>query len=214
MLTASDARHYTPNPTMQKKVAEQIADGAKVLEIGPGISPFSRATHFLGIGNNRQHYRQEIPYTTCDLNVMNKLPFADNEFDFVYCRHVLEDLSNPFIVCNEMSRVAKAGYIETPSPLVEVCRGVNLKEDKNPAPWRGYHHHRYFVWSEKETLFFATKFPILEHHSFGNEDAFRKILTSNAFSWNNYFFWDGKINYSIKVCWFSVNVDKRPSRIR
>jgi ubiquinone/menaquinone biosynthesis C-methylase UbiE len=48
------------------------------------------------------------------------LPYEDKEFDFVYCRHVLEDLIYPFRVIKEMQRVAKAGYIETPSPMAEL----------------------------------------------------------------------------------------------
>jgi hypothetical protein len=57
--------------------------------------------------------------------ISEKLPFADKEFDFVYSRHVLEDSWNPFALCEEMSRVGKSGYIETPSPIVELGRGVD-----------------------------------------------------------------------------------------
>lgn len=44
-----------------------------------------------------------------------KLPFVDKEFDFCLCTHTLEDLYNPFLVMNEMQRVAKRGIIVTPS---------------------------------------------------------------------------------------------------
>ena len=44
-----------------------------------------------------------------------KLPFTDKEFDICLCTHVLEDLASPFLVMNEMSRVAKKGLIVTPS---------------------------------------------------------------------------------------------------
>jgi hypothetical protein len=45
--------------------------------------------------------------------------------------HMLEDMYNPFPICAEMSRVAKAGYVETPSPVAELCRGVD--GDKPPS---------------------------------------------------------------------------------
>lgn len=44
-----------------------------------------------------------------------KLPFKDKSFDFVLCTQTLEDLYNPFLLINEMSRVGKRGYITTPS---------------------------------------------------------------------------------------------------
>ncbi|UCE39033.1 MAG: methyltransferase domain-containing protein, partial [Thermoplasmata archaeon] len=47
---------------------------------------------------------------------IENLPFKDKEFDFVYCSHVLEHVVNPEKACNELMRVAKRGYIETPTP--------------------------------------------------------------------------------------------------
>ena len=46
---------------------------------------------------------------------IENLPFADSEFDFVYCSHVLEHVDNPEAACRELMRVAKRGYIETPT---------------------------------------------------------------------------------------------------
>src|ERR1700733_6220826 len=95
------------------------------------------------------------------------LPFGDKAFDFAYCRHVLEDLYNPFLLCTEMARVAMAGYIQTPSPLAEVCRGV----DGNSPSWRGYQHHRFLIWDRNGILCFLSKYPIIEYVQFANEAA-------------------------------------------
>ena len=46
-------------------------------------------------------------------------PFADGEFDFAVCSHTLEDVRDPLRVCDELKRVARAGYIEVPSRLEE-----------------------------------------------------------------------------------------------
>jgi len=51
------------------------------------------------------------PVTECSVESM---PFADKEFDFVYCSHVLEHVESPEKACNELMRVSKSGYIETP----------------------------------------------------------------------------------------------------
>ena len=47
------------------------------------------------------------------------LPFADNEFDYVMSNQVLEHVPNPPRFLAELSRVAKRGFIETPSLIGE-----------------------------------------------------------------------------------------------
>jgi hypothetical protein len=52
---------------------------------------------------------------------------------------LLEDVRDPIWVCAELQRVAKAGYIEVPSRILEKCLGV-----ENPT-YAGYVHHRWLV---------------------------------------------------------------------
>lgn len=66
-------------------------------------------------------------------------PFADKSFDFVICRHTLEDLRDPITVCREMNRVGRAGYIESPSRVYESTIGVER------LWWPGHYHHRWLV---------------------------------------------------------------------
>ena len=42
------------------------------------------------------------------------MPFDDKVFDYAICSHVLEHVERPDAVIAELSRVAKAGYIEVP----------------------------------------------------------------------------------------------------
>lgn len=119
------------------------------------------------------------------------MPFADKSWDFVYCRHVLEDLYDPFHLCDEMSRVAQAGYLETPSPLAEICRGI----DGGSPPWRGYVHHRYFVWTRNGVLQFLSKYPAVEHLSLADETAAPRILRRNPVAWNTGLLWQGEIRH-------------------
>ena len=42
------------------------------------------------------------------------MPFADKVFDYAICSHVLEHVERPDRVIAELTRVAKAGYIEVP----------------------------------------------------------------------------------------------------
>ena len=187
-LTVADRKFSTPLPQIVSWVVGQIPAGAKVLEIGPGRRPFSRATHFVDWASFGKVADDRL--IRCDLQ-RDPLPFADKAWDFVYCRHVLEDLYDPFHLCEEMSRVAKAGYLETPSPIAELCRGV----DGGSPAWRGYHHHRYLVWSKGGMLRFLSKYPAVEHVALADETAPPRILRQNPLAWNTCFLWRDKINF-------------------
>lgn len=78
-------------------------------------------------------------------------PFPDQFFDFCTCSHTLEDLRDPIWVCSEMRRVAKAGYIETPSMAFELTRG---REANVPV---GLSHHFWVVEVEGSTITFHPK---------------------------------------------------------
>jgi hypothetical protein len=174
------------------KVVEGIVAGkAKILEVGPGQKPFLAATEFV----DWLAWPNLQGKTVHALNInQDVLPLADKSFDFVYCRQTLEDLYNPFLMCREMGRVGRAGYIETPSPIAEAARGV----DYQSPPWRGYHHHRYLVWVEDDTLMFLPKYPIVEHIDLGKlEGRLAEWLNAHPLYWNTYFFWEGTLRYRV-----------------
>jgi ubiquinone/menaquinone biosynthesis C-methylase UbiE len=56
------------------------------------------------------------PFVLADTN---HLPFADKAFDFVVASHVLEHSTDPARFLDELQRVARAGYIETPHAFLE-----------------------------------------------------------------------------------------------
>ncbi len=51
-------------------------------------------------------------------------PFADDQFDFAVCVTTLEDIRDPIGACRELSRVAKAGYVEVPTVEAELIYNV------------------------------------------------------------------------------------------
>ena len=179
--------YWTPIPRIVQLVGSLVPPGGRVLEIGPGNSPFPQATEF--VDWQVSPALQGRPVHVLDIN-QDRLPFEDKSFDFVYCRHTLEDIYNPIWVCREMDRIAQAGYIETPSPLAECCRGI----DAGAATWRGYHHHRSLVWDDGGVLTFAPKFPMIELLNFGtHEQTLLDILNSGPLHWNTYFLWTGQL---------------------
>lgn len=164
----------------------RLPDDAKVLEIGPGHSPFRRADTFVDFVDVPTIPKDKL--VKCDM-AKEKLPFEDKSFDFVLCRHMLEDMFNPFHVCEEMSRVAKAGYIETPSPIAELTRGV----DGGAPQYRGYHHHRFIVWEWSGQLNFVSKYPVVEYLNADDEGNTRSLRAGPNY-WNTYYLWKDRVN--------------------
>jgi len=181
-LSPSAPRHWGPISEVVDFVARKCGSG-KVLEIGPGHAPFMRANLFVDFADTTQ---PPGPLYKADI-ATQPLPFPDKSIDFVYARHILEDMWNPFHLIKEMERVAKSGYIETPSPIAELCRGV----DGGWPPFRGYHHHRWIVWNHDGTLKVLTKYPVIEYLDI--DEVWLTPLLSQPKFWNTYLLWEDKI---------------------
>ena len=96
----------------------------RVLEVGPGNNPTYRANvlveKYPGDNTHRSGDCRVFPHQKLVVGAGEGLPFADKEFDYVICNHVLEHSTDPSTFLKELMRVAKAGYIETPSMLGEL----------------------------------------------------------------------------------------------
>ncbi len=184
-LTQASPKHWAPIPRVLDYLSSIIPEGAKVLDVGPGHAPFKRATHSVDF--------VDVPgatnLTKCDLG-NEPLPYGDKEFDFVFARHIVEDMHSPFPLIKEMSRVGKAGYIETPSPIAELGRGV----DGGSPPFRGYHHHRFIGWQFGKEFRLISKYPFVEYLKF-DEAAIDEQLKVDRY-WNTYHLWDGEIQFA------------------
>lgn len=81
-------------------------------------------------------------------------PFADDFFDFAFCVQTLEDIRDPLWVCREMSRIARAGYIEVPSLFDEL---TFQNPEASGGRWLGHRHHRWVCLLEEDELVFVPK---------------------------------------------------------
>ena len=131
----------------------KVGPNDKVLDIGSGHDPFPFATHLADIAPEDNAYgRAGIPmkyiegkpFFACSVEDM---PFADKEFDFVYCSHVLEHVDDPKRACRELMRVSKRGYIETPSIGKDIW--LNTAKISN---------HHWYVENRAQKLVF-TRYP-------------------------------------------------------
>jgi len=174
------------------RYADQFAAGRLIVDVGAGYDPFSLSTEVVDI--RRWDTFDNRTVHLVDLEA-DSLPYTYKQVDFLYSRHTLEDLHNPLHLCREMNRVARAGYIEVPSPASEFCRGV----DGGKPHFRGYIHHRYFIWREADTLVFLPKYPYVEYVNMTEEqeDRLTDVLGSKPIVWNTYFPWVGSFRFKL-----------------
>jgi SAM-dependent methyltransferase len=207
-------RHWAPNSAIIQMIEKhcETNEYSKVLEIGPGDVPFKLASDFIGCNERITNY--------IEIDIDNTaFPHADNSFDFIYCRHVLEDIQNPDFALNEMFRVSKfGGYIETPSPLIEATKNV----DANPVSdkYCGYIHHRYIVWSniQKNEIYFLPKYSCVLDHFLNFEDESKRrlynLINNYPFYWNNYFLYDANKKPTIVMYKNGVNFGQNSNMIK
>ena len=118
----------------------------RVLDIGSGHNPFRGATYVMDFdltqGKDRHGNALVIPKSSRLLaGDIQAVPFRSRSFDYVYASHVLEHVDRPRDACREIARIGLAGYIETPSPLLE--QGLAYRDDHLPDYWM----HKWFVFS-------------------------------------------------------------------
>lgn len=101
-----------------------LSSHALVLEVGSGSNPWHRSDVLLdryyvdetGQRGGGEIFRDRRPMVVA---AGERLPFKDKAFDFVYTCHVIEHAEDIASMLREMTRVAKAGFIECPNPLLE-----------------------------------------------------------------------------------------------
>jgi SAM-dependent methyltransferase len=142
---------------------------SRVLDVGGWFLPLNVATHVLDLGSMETRGEPLDPenppritkenWTIADACVA-PWPYPDKHFDFSICSHLLEDVRDPLAVIRELRRVARAGYVETPSRLREIFAKNRFDYVKSRLFWPpaiGFHHHRWFVEAQGHHLVFTAK---------------------------------------------------------
>jgi hypothetical protein len=168
-----------------------------ILDVGAWAQPFPRADWVLDLfpyetrgvygydrdlADERFTARTWVQRDVCD---REPWPWPADHFDFAICSHTLEDLRDPVWVCGELSRVAKAGYVEVPSRLEEQSFGVH-------GPWAGWSHHHWLcdaVDGRLEVVFKPALVNVRETDHF--QPGFHEALTPEQRV--HQFWWEGQI---------------------
>jgi len=170
--TATTIQCRSPNVSITSIIANVclVNEYKTVLEIG--TSGFKRATQFMD-------------------------PISDDvlpQVDYTYCRHVVENIQNPEFVMSEIIRVSQhGGYIETPSPLIEITKNIDTSQ-----PYCGYFQTRYIVWSniQKNEIYFLPKYScVLDHmlkFSDSSQPFMNHLIHNYPVYWNNYFIFNSR----------------------
>jgi SAM-dependent methyltransferase len=178
----------------------------KVLDIGSGHLPLAFATHLADIAVDDDAYgRAGAPFKhlagkpvfNCQVE---KMPFADGEFDFVYCSHVLEHVEDPERACRELMRVGRRGYLETPTLGKDVW--LNAAKISN---------HRWHVALFNDTLEFTEYTPrdlagvetdlLMSMHvspETDREKAFSALVLLKSDLLNTMLLWDRQFSVSVR----------------
>ncbi|MCF7688801.1 MAG: class I SAM-dependent methyltransferase [Cephaloticoccus sp.] len=177
-----------------------------VLDAGGWFDPYLKATHVVDLmpyetrGGKLQldplpgeRFTKATWHQVNFLNQGLKLPFPDKFFDFSVCGHTIEDLANPVPLLNELRRVSKSGYIETPSRILE--QTVGARDRMTDA--QGHPHHHWIVDVEDDRLLLSSKINSLRGprklhamplRTYERLIACKAILPIMSFNWHGTFY--------------------------
>lgn len=200
-----------------------LPEDANVLDVGSGSHPHPKATHLADIrvrkgGRFNEYPRDTVidrPFTQCDIQEMSC--FKDGEFNFVIARQILEHVNYPEKACKELMRIGKAGYITTPTTLMELLM---------PRPY-----HKWYIDCDGETLIFEERKHFLKRNHYEGMDCtctedepwridgtrimyfknllnlkpdgniydinFARLFHRNHFIFTLKFLWTGRFNYKV-----------------
>lgn len=104
----------------------ELPDNSIIADIGFGHDPVRGATYYIDRDLDESpdrggRFAAEVPkdlFIAAD--VEQGIPLPDKCCDFVVASHIAEHMSDPEYFCKELSRIGKAGYIETPGVFQEL----------------------------------------------------------------------------------------------
>ena len=145
-------------PQAAERIRQTVPSDAQVLQVAAGEEPLARADWVLdarpyelrgdAIGGRGERFDRRT-WIVRDVCGRERWPFEDDRFAFAVCTS-LAALRDPVGVCLELSRVARAGYVEIPTVEAELAAGVE-------GTWVGRSAHRWLCDVGEGELVFTAK---------------------------------------------------------
>lgn len=174
-----------------RKVSLPVPIDGLVLDVGSGGAPYPRSDVLLDRPTGAVH-RCGAPLVVDRPIVLGdalKMPFKDKVFDFVVASHILEHMQEPARFLDELSRVGKAGYIETPNVVFERVHPYTV--------------HCLEIMSLEGRLHIRTKGRVVEDPFMGDlaidrrDAAWSKLFHGAPDLFHVRHFWSGSVHYSL-----------------
>lgn len=179
-----EAQRHVPRPP----------EAGLVLEVGSGQAPHPRSDVLVDKYVADDFERpQEVgihvakPFIVAD---GHQLPFADGSFAYVIALHVLEHATEPERFAGELSRVAKAGFVQVPSSVSELTFG--------------WPYHPWLIDREGETLVFRPRngqrapFGELFHRAYGESALLRNWWAANRSLFHHSIEWRDQLSVRVE----------------
>lgn len=148
----------------------------------------------VALNNNIMHFKSDITHPSGwdeVLDYVNK----NGKYDFCICTHTLEDIMNPGYVCEQMTKIAKEGYIAIPSKYRELSKfeafyrqptKFNNKVGVENGNYRGYIHHRWiFTIHKNEFIGFPKICYINNATTFDDVANYDESVSDLSFFWKH-----------------------------
>ena len=177
------------------KILKENQNNWKILDIGCNIAPVEFAQTVADVQNFSKFYEGKNKKFV--LINDKKLPFSNNQFDFVYASHVIEHVEDLSFFISELKRISRKGYIELPSILEDnLVLSTNSSDD----------HKWMFKFDDVEKVLLVEKKkqliePFITHGVLF--DSLRKNFRSSLVL---ELYWENEINYEFRD--FTVKAKK------
>lgn len=179
-----------------------LPDDAVVLDVGGWADPLPRADWVIDVlpyesrglygppvDPQAERFSEET-WVVRDVCLRERWPFADDQFDVAICSQTLEDLRDPVGVCEELVRVAKAGYVEVPTRVAEQSAGVE-------GDWPGWSHHHWICDLVDGGIAFTFKHHVVHRDGLHLPADFGAALRLDQRVQG--FFWEGAFGYEERL---------------
>jgi len=189
VMLSNFQRQHVINYIKKKK---QKNTSFKVIDIGGSATAWSYPViDYIVDINEPEHKYHKIKYFALNVNFENDfkklLDYVNKngKFDFCICSHIIEDISLPQVMLNNLKNIAKEGFIGITSKYRELSRIYNNN-------YTGYIHHRWIYSIINNELIGFPKVNFIDYE--------KKLLDIGDSSDNLLdlsFFWKNGVKYSI-----------------